>query len=246
MDHHYEKKLRYNRLRKALVLTGILILFSAAGMFVQTYFRVSTIYVDGNIHYTDEEISQIVTSGTLGNNTIYLFFKYRNKDIDNIPFVESMSVSIESAQAIRVKVYEKSLAGYVEYLEKYMYFDKDGYIVECTDEKTEGIPQVTGLKFDHVLLYEKLPVDNDEIFKKILTVTQIINKYQLTADKIHFDDSYQLTVSFGDVRVFMGDDAFIDEKMMVLPYILPKLEGKSGMIDMQSYEKGDLISFQPD
>ena len=46
----------------------------------------------------------------------------------------------------------------MEYLEKYMYFDKEGIIVEASNEKTQGIPLVTGLSFEHVVLYEPLPV----------------------------------------------------------------------------------------
>ena len=31
----------------------------------------------------------------------------------------------------------------IEYLGRYMYFDKDGIIVETSDKKTAGIPQIT-------------------------------------------------------------------------------------------------------
>ena len=90
--------------------------------------------------------------------------------IEGIPFVEKMSVNIVAPDTIKIIVYEKAVAGYIEYLGKYMYFDKDGIIVETSDVKTEGIPQITGLKFDYVVLHEKLPIENQEIFQSVLDI----------------------------------------------------------------------------
>ena len=42
-----------------------------------------------------------------------------------VPFVEKMDVSVVDPHTIKIEVYEKALAGYVEYLGHYMYFDKD-------------------------------------------------------------------------------------------------------------------------
>lgn len=205
---------------------------------------VTTVYVDGNIHYSNDEITAMVTEGRFGNNTLYLFAKYRNKEIKDVPFIETMSVSIESKDTIRITVYEKTLAGYVEYLGNYMYFDKDGYVVECSTIKTEGIPQVLGLHFDHVILYEKLPIDNEQIFQEILSISQMLVKYDLQTDKIYFDEDMNLSLYFGEARVDFGNDIYLEEKLMVLPDILPKLEGKKGLLDLSNYKKGDTITFQ--
>ena len=63
-----------------------------------------------------------------------------------------MDVNILTPNTIRISVYEKALAGYVEYLGRYMYFDRDGTVVESSSERTRGIPQVTGLRFDYVVV----------------------------------------------------------------------------------------------
>ena len=77
-----------------------------------------------------------------------------------------MSVRVDSPDSITIRVYEKSVAGYVEYMGRYMYFDRDGIVVESSETRTEGIPQVTGIRFDHVVLYEALPVKNTDIFQE--------------------------------------------------------------------------------
>lgn len=200
-----------------------------------TEYKVTTVYVDGNVHYTNEEVMNMVMTGTYGNNSLFLAFKYKDKGIENIPFVEKMDINILDPNTIRINVYEKALAGYVEYLGMYMYFDKDGIVVESSHMKTTGIPQVTGLHFDYVVLNEPLPVENDEIFQKILNITQLLAKYELTADKIFFDSDYNLTLHFDGVRVALGGNNEIDEKIMRLQYILPKLEGKSGTLRMENH-----------
>ena len=115
---------------------------------MQAQFHVETVSVEGNVHYTKEEIEQMVIKDRLSANSIYLSFKYRDKEILNIPFIEKMSVRVDSPNSITIRVYEKSVAGYVEYMGRYMYFDREGIVVESSETKTSGVPQVTGIDFD--------------------------------------------------------------------------------------------------
>lgn len=236
--------------KRLLLFFGILFLFillSAAIWYIVQNYKIKNVYVDGNVHYTDEEIMDIVMEGPLGDNSIYLSLKYKNKGIDNIPFVQTMDVAILSPDTIRITVYEKSLAGYVEYLGNYMYFDKDGTVVEASANKTAGIPQVTGLKFDYVVMYEPLPVEDKEVFEVILDMTQLLNKYSLSADRLYFDANREMTIYFQNVKAAVGSGENIDEKVMLLQSILPDLENKSGTIHLESYtEDTKNVTFEPD
>lgn len=232
-------------IRWPYVLTAAIILMAASAIvFIINVCKVTTIHVDGNVHYTNDEIASMVMEGPLGNNTIFLFLKYRNREIKDVPFVETMSVSIESFDTIRVTVYEKSLAGYVEYMDTYLYFDRDGTVVEGSQTLTAGVPEVTGLSFDYAVLYEPLPVENKEVFESVLDVTQLMNKYNLDVDRIRFAKDGSLILYFGDIEVDIGNDDFIDEKVMVLPDILSKLEGKKGVMNLTDYQSGDTITFE--
>lgn len=226
-----------------MLLLAVLLGYS----YVLEHYTVTTSYVEGNVHYTDEEILAMVMEGRYGNNSLFLSVKYRDKSISDVPFVEKMDVSVVDPHTIKVEVYEKALAGYVEYLEHYMYFDKDGIVVESSTEKTPGIPLVTGLSFDHVVLYEPLPVENPEIFKSILSITQLVNKYNLSIDRIFFGSDDTLTLYFEEVRVALGEAEDLDEKLMKLQYMLPELSGKKGVLRMENYtEETKNISFEPD
>ena len=245
------EKVRFGRSKRVGILLSVflvlLFLLVGGGLYIINNYKVTTVYVDGSIHYTNEEIMDMDMEGRLGDNSLYLSLKYRDKGVENIPFIEMMDVSIEARDTIRITVYEKALAGYVRYLGRYVYFDKDGIVVETSEEETAGIPQVTGLSFDHVILHEPLPVDNPDLFNEILNITQQLAKYSLTADRIYFDSTYQVTLSFGDAKVALGENVDIDEKIMLLQSLLPNLMGKSGTLDMREYsEDTKTYSFEQD
>ncbi len=245
------EKLRFGRKKRLAILFTIvlvLLVFLFAGYeYIIRNYTVTTVYVEGNIHYTNEEIMDMVMGGRYGHNSLFLSMKYRDKGVENIPFIETMDVTIQSRDTIRITVYEKALAGYVSYLGLYVYFDKDGIVVETSQDPTPGIPQVTGLQFDHVVLHEKLPVENEDIFNEILNLTQLLAKYSLTVDKIYFDSDYEVTLVFGEARVALGDSTNLEEKIMKLQYILPSLEGKKGVLNMREYtEDTKTYSFEQD
>ena len=245
------EKVRFGKSKRTLILLSMLAFFllilTGTYIYIINNYTVTTVHVEGNIHYTNEEIMEMVMGGRYGNNSLFLSLKYRDKGIDDVPFIETMDVTIEAKDTIRITVYEKALAGYVSYLGRYVYFDKDGIVVETSEEETQGIPQVTGLKFDHVILHEPLPVEKPEVFDEILNITQQLDKYELSADKIYFDSDYQVTLIFGEARIALGDSRDIDEKIMKLQYILPDLAGKSGILDMREYsEDTKSYSFEQD
>lgn len=250
------KKKTTNKIKKhrnpLWIVTVVILFMLAAGlvagyMYVIKNYTVTTVYVEGNVHYDNEEIMAMVMDGYYGNNSIFLSMKYKDKGIEDIPFIEKMDISVLDPNTIKIEVYEKALAGYVEYLERYMYFDKDGIVVEVSTEKTMGIPLVTGLSFDHVILYQPLPVENAEIFDDILSITQLVNKYELSIDRIYFGSDDTLALYFADIKVALGKRENLEQKIMELRYMLPELAGKSGTLRMENYtEETKTITFEPD
>lgn len=246
-----QERIRFDKSKRIGIMAGVCVLLLSLLLggyyYIVKNYTITTVYVEGNIHYTNEEIMEMVMGGRYGNNSLFLSLKYRDKGIDNVPFIQTMDVSIEAKDTVRITVYEKALAGYVSYLGRYVYFDKDGIVVETSQQKTAGIPQVTGLSFDHVILHEPLPVEKPEVFDEILNISQQLSKYSLTADKIYFDSNYQVTLIFGDAKIDIGDSQDIDEKIMTLQYLLPSLVGKSGTLDMREYsEDTTSYSFEQD
>ncbi|MCR4618190.1 MAG: FtsQ-type POTRA domain-containing protein [Lachnospiraceae bacterium] len=242
--------------RKRRVILGILVALAlVAGLLGGVYYLITNyridpdkIIVEGNKHYSSKEITEMVMDGPLGDNSLILSWKYKNKKITDVPFVDSISVSVTGNDSIRITVFEKALAGYVKYLDRYIYFDKDGYVVESSSVKTEGIPQVTGIDFSSVEIGKKLGSGEGDYFSRTLDITKLMSKYDLNVDKIYFHDEGEITLYFGNVRVSLGNDqTHIEDKVMDLPFFLENLEGKSGVLNMEEYDEiGGMYVFKSD
>lgn len=218
------------------VILALLIVGVVAFKYIYDNYTVTNIYVTGNTHYTNDEIIAMVMDGKMSHNSLFLSLRYRDRSITDIPFIEKMDVDIVAPDTIRINVYEKAIAGYIAYLGRYMYFDRDGIVVESSFETSDDVPQVMGLSFSYCIMHEKLPIENQRVFQEILDVTQLLSKYQLKANRIFFDSEYNLYLYFEGVEVSIGTDRFIDEKIIQLQYILPELEGKSGILEMKDFD----------
>ena len=229
-----------------IILTVIAVVLGAFYFFISTY-SVTTVYVEGNVHYTQEEMKEIVMEGPFGNNSLYISLKYSNKGVENIPFVDVMDVTVMAPDTIKITVYEKALAGYIEFMDSYMYFDRDGYMIETSNVKTLGVSQIAGLSFDSVVLGEKIPVEDEDVFESIMHITNLLDKFELVVDKIYFQSDMDIVLYFDDIRVNLGEDTNLEEKIMVLPTFLANLEGKKGTLHMESYtEDSDMTVFEVD
>lgn len=232
---------------KCGLVAMVMLLITGGVIWFMNAFRITSVMVEGNIHYSTDQITEMVMNSDFSNNSVFLSMQYHNKSITDVPFVERIDVSVVDRQTVKITVYEKALAGYVQYLGSYMYFDKDGIVVESSNIITPGIPEVSGLKFNHVVLHEALPVENEEIFQEILNITNLLNKHGLSATKIQFDSLYDVSLHFGKVRVIMGEDADMDQIIMHLTGILPHLEGKSGVLHMENFSESNKdITFEED
>ncbi|MCM1100836.1 MAG: FtsQ-type POTRA domain-containing protein [Clostridium sp.] len=244
---------RLRRGKTAIAVITVALMLTVAlggiGWYVWDTHTVRTVFVEGNVHYSEEEIKALVMDGVFGNNSLYLSMKYKNRGIEDVPFLDAMDVNILSPDTIRITVYEKALAGYVKCMGTYVYFDKDGYAVESSTIRTAGVPQVTGLDFDHMVLGQPLPVEEEyrEVFGTILDITKLLNKYELTADRIFFHSDSEITVYFGEVKVALGDETDrLEDKIVRLSRMLPGLSGRKGTLQMETYnEKGD-YTFKPE
>lgn len=237
--------------KKWLIIAGVVVLVCGLifGIcyFIKTKYTVKTVFVEGSFHYTQEEIESFVMNGLFGNNSLYLSMKYKNKDIENIPFVDVMNVTILAPDTVKITVFEKALAGYVKQMDTYTYFDKDGFVVENSSVKTTGVPQITGLRFNYAVRGKQLPVEDSSIFEQVLNITKLLNKYKLIADKIQFLDTGEIIIYFANVSVNMGNEnERLEDKIMCLPEILDKLAGQNGTLHMESYDEKGNYTFRPE
>ncbi len=221
-------------IHKFIVFLCVLFLIGFIG-FVGYSLQVTNVSYEGSSRYTDEELNSMIFSETYSMNPFYLFFDTKRGEQKKIPFIETYDIEFVNWNQIKVHIYEKGIVGYVEYKGYYMYFDKDGIVVESSKEIIENTVLISGLSFNHIILYEKLPVEKEEVFDLILNLTQMISKHNIPADKIHFSTSFVITLYLDEMKINLGEDTYLNEKIAKIKDLLPNIEGLSGTIYMEEF-----------
>ncbi|MCI8823973.1 MAG: cell division protein FtsQ [Lachnospiraceae bacterium] len=221
--------------KKILIAAAVLAAVAVLILSFVGVFRITEVTVIGNNYYTKEEIADLIVGKGYQRNTVYLYLRYRYQKHPEIPFVDDFEVSLDSLHSITIRIYEKNMVGYVRYLGKNVYFDKDGIVVESSAEEIDGVPRITGLYFEDLAIYRSLNVEDPKIFDTILDITQLLKKYELDPDEIRFGNTRELYLQLGDVRISMGAGEHLEEKIARIKQLEPDLQGRSGTLHMESY-----------
>ncbi len=241
----YKRLAKERKKKKILVAAGIILaaICLLAGVFFLC--TVKTVEVVGNKNYSKKEIEEMVLPTGWDHNTICLLYKTHTHQVETPPFLDMVEIEVLSYNKIRIHAYEKTIMGYVPFNGSYVYFDKDGILLKTSQEPEEGYPMVEGLQFDHIIMFEKLPVKDEEVFKTMVSLIQMLSKNSLNPDHIEFTQDDEIDITFGEVLVHLGKDSHMDNKIARLTGILPKLEGRSGILFMEDVdETTDRIVFR--
>lgn len=203
--------------------------------------RIKEIEVTGNAQYTKEQIIDLIFDEKWSKNSAYCYYESQFREKKSIPFIEDYKIEFQSPTKVRIVVYEKSVVGYVSYMSSYMYFDKDGIIVESSSEQLDGIPWVTGMEFGHIVLHQPLPVQNQAIFEQILNLTQILSINEIRVDKINYNHFMEAELFIEDIVVELGDDESLNGKITELKDILDsgEIDGLSGTLYLDNYDENN-------
>lgn len=210
-------------------------------------FHIDTVEIEGDSTYTDEEIEKSVFSRKFSDNEIV--FRLYNKlyGINKLPFIEDIDVKYISRNSVLLHIYEKKISGCIKYMGQYVYFDKDGIVLQSLSEHKDGIPMVTGIKFGDFSIGEAFSVKDEKLFSKIMNISQLIDHYKIDVSRIHSSTDGIILYS-GKVRVYLGKKNMYDDQLAALASVLKTTadKGLKGNIDMSDYHSGDKIVLKTD
>lgn len=229
------KKKKRNNSKKIIVIVFIAIIV----LFLATL-NINDVTITGNQYYSEEQIKEIVKIDE-SSNTIAFLLKNKIKPIGEIPFLDKIDISLDSLNSLHINVYEKKVIGCTQYMSLYLYFDREGVIVETSTEKREEILEIKGLKYGSAVMLQQLPVNNSKIFDGILELMQLIDKYKLDIDEVIFDSMYNITLKSAGIRIKCGQAEELHRKISKLEKVLPELEGKQGELNLQYANKNILF-----
>lgn len=232
-----KRRRKKSRKIKLMILLFFLLFAAVSAFVIWQFFRVNEVKVEGNEHYSNEQIEKFVLDDEYSWNSLYVFLKYRFLETGPIPFVDTMEVSLESPGTIKIFVYEKEIIGYlyIASISQNAFFDKDGFVVETSQEKIEDVPRVEGLNCDQVVLYEQLPIEDKNILRSLLSASQELKKHDILPDQIRFEENGDIHLTYDSVEVLLGDRDNLTSKILRLSYILPQLEGMKGVLHVENW-----------
>ena len=223
-----------------MILVSIIVI----GLFVVFgLFHIRQVDVIGNEYYSADEIQKMVMSDSLSENSLYLTWKYSQPDAaEDLTFLSAVDVTMINPYHVQIKVYEKSIVGYLMYSGSMVYFDKDGVVVEISQETREGIPAYSGIAISEPKISEKIPVEDEDFLDDIISeaqmIQEILGQNGIQPREVHYDDKQQLILYFTNNRVMLGDNSYMEEKLSNLQSLMPQMEELSGTLHMEDYTAG--------
>lgn len=192
--------------------------------------------VEGNKMYDQSEIMSVVLNDEFSWNTLYVYLKYRFKEPEAIPFIDTLEIELTSFHSLTVHVYEKGMMGYlyIKGANTNAYFDKDGIVVETSPNKIANIPCVKGIDCDQVVLHEELAI-NGRTLREILTVTQTLKRDDLIPEEIVYGKTHSPILVYGDVEVYLGEVGNLTPKLERFTAIYPSVKNEKGVLHLENW-----------
>ena len=112
------------------------------------------------------------------------------------------------------------------------------------DPDLENIPEVTGLNVTSVTVGESLITEHTEIFGSLEALIRLLDRFSLWPEQVEITEEQEMILHYsGNIRIRLGTDDCLEEKITKLSGILPQLEGMSGELHLEDVDEqsGDVV-----
>jgi cell division protein FtsQ len=213
-----------------------------------TLFNMKTINVTGNSRVSQQEIIRI--SGLNYQQNIFrINTKETMKNIFQNPYVEKIKIRRGLPNIVNIDIIEREPIVLVPYVGSYLYLDSQGIVVEI-NTSIEGmkLPVIKGLKFNTFKLGEEIKVENMLQLTGVIKLINEIKKAGLNQEitEINAEDILNLKfLTSSGIKVNLGDDSNINEKIPLAKAILQDLSSKKLKGTVEMGHKGNPV-FKPE
>ncbi len=226
------------------IVPAVIIIF----VFCAFFFRIKKVTVEGNTFYSQTQMAEMFQSHFWERNILSFWLLDKLSLTPEPDFVREYEVSYPSLNELHIKLYEKTIIAGIAYTNQYIYFDKDGMVLQSTQKPREDIPLFETKSLTTFTLYEKVQMEDEELLRQIMNLSYLFRHYKVSWDRVQFNDKNEAFLYVDKIKISLGRKENYDEQISALPSILkPMLERKyEGEIDMTNYKvKGDVIMNTP-
>ena len=258
-----QRKIRRRRIKIFLVLLLLLAVGAGVILSLTVFFKIESISASGSSKYSAEEI--IAASGIKKGDNLFVssvndeklkrklpyiekitvkrslpalygyFFDIRQLAF-KLPYIEKITVKRSLPATFTIKVTDAE--EYVCYLsgDKYYPVSRSGRVLSKTDEKSEGIPEISAggltLKVGRKLAFAKEKTENtlNEIFENA-------EKTEIRVTRVDITDELAITLGVdGRFTVNLGTSNYIDKKFAHLSGMMKNMDASAaGKINLSMW-----------
>ena len=247
------KRGEYMKPRRRSSFSGplLFVVVVVAMIFVMSvFFRISDIEVEGNTHYTDEEIIRAIAIEQGDNLFFFDHFATTARVFSKLPYIEQVvSVERRLPNKIVITVEESSALAYLELGDEQWTMDRNCKILgKAAEGETESLIPVIGIKPGTLLIGEPMETEDgdEEILEYLRDVLYQLEERGLYSQTTQVDFSNPQSPEFdygGKYTVVLGSRENLEYKFGMFVSVLDKLKaGDVGIIDVSS---GTTAYFSP-
>lgn len=234
-----KRKRKTKRIVKWISIISIVII-GLIFTFASPLFNIKEIKVENNNFLSAEKI--ISLSRLTKEQNIFRFLKADvEKRLKEEPYIESVKISRELPNIVKLDVKERNRDFSVKFLNGYAFVNNQGYILEITDDNA-GVTIIEGAETPEENIQPGNRLDKKDL-KKLEVAIQVmkIAKENEIADKITSidisdKDQYILHLEADKKDAYIGDGSNLNTKILYIKEIIEKYEvDKEGTI----YVDGD-------
>ncbi|MCQ4726323.1 FtsQ-type POTRA domain-containing protein [Anaerotignum faecicola] len=221
------------------LLFFIVVAGAVSSILFSPLFTVREVNVNGIKKFTADEICEITGINTGINIFSVSTGKAEDKLKENV-YIESVRINRTLPDKVDIIIDERRVRGYVPYMGSYLYIDEYGRVLEINQAVTEPLPVVTGLAFNSFSLGQKIDCENPEAFDIIVTIAQVMTKYDMldTVVRIDVSDTNKIMAYVRKVEINLGDGTNCDEKIRTMSEVIKQIpENDRGTLDLSDLSK---------
>ena len=242
----------YKKARKYSVSGAILtfaVVVIATVFLLSVFLRISDITVEGNEHYTDEEIIRAIDIEQGDNLFFFDRFAAVSRVFAKLPYVEEVSLTRQLPNKVIITVQECKALAYLAIGDENWTIDRSCKVLgKATDNELADLIRIDGIDPGTLLIGEKLTTsDGDESAVTFLSdVLYQISERGMSSQVsvIDFSDMTGASLRYGTrFTVRIGGMSSVGHKFAMLDSVLAQLkDGDIGIIDVSD---GSIARFIP-
>ena len=232
-----EREIKRNRIIKAILKWTLLIILLIGAIIyflMSPLFNIADININDNSKISKEEIVSL-SKIKIGDN----IFKIRKIEVINSikenPYVESVQVNRKLPNIINITIKERTPKFLLEFVNAYVFLDKQGYMLEVSEEKPD-LPIITGIEtpIEEIKPGNRLILEDLKKLERVIEIVDVATNNDVInyITKIDISDptNYKLLLEGEDKIAYLGDTSELNVKILYMKKIIELEAGKSGEI----------------